>query len=381
MSDMSINKSMRAVIQWLWDGKTRSLIDPDPSKAHITFTTRFDATHSYFELSIPVRIKRTRTRQTRFKHIKHANEANNANQDDHDPSALLLRINASAVKTLSFASTTTADNDIHEKFSSRPSRITRIRLQTESNFEILVPVNAEEPLKPGRRLSGKIIDKVKQISNSADFDVYVSDGDLSIEDLQSISRACSQRLHQANDGKHDLKSLYGGKGAKVVSVSPQTGQPPPSYDEVTPPPPAPIVPSNQPKRRRQMSDDDLLAELARREKKMFDMMEDKIRAHKEEGELPRLEERVKRLEKENQHLRETIEGLVTRITNRDYDIDDIDKRTSKNQADVVTNDDELTEIRHEVGELKEKAEFIQKGELLEAVKNDVIDHIRKRLFE
>jgi len=309
MSDTGINKSIHAVIQWSWDDETCSLIDPDPDFGHIYFTTRFDATHSYFELRIDAKIKRTR-----LKHAKHTDEG------DDDLSAFHLRVNASAVKTLTFESNTTADSDIHKKHSSRAPRdqITRVRIQTERNFEVLVPVNAEEPLTPCRRLSGEILDKIKQISNTTDLYIYVRDSDLSAKDLQSISSAYSQCLDQEDDKKHDLKSLYGGKGAKVVDLSPQTEQLPPSYDEVTSTPPAPVVPVNPLKRRRQKGDDDPMAVLTKREKQIFDMMENKILANIEEQvfHVHGLEKRVKELEAQNQYLGETIVELTARIENQ-----------------------------------------------------------------
>jgi len=47
----------------------------------------------------------------------------------------------------------------------------------------------------------------------------------------------------------------------------------------------------------------------------------------------------------------------------------------------VTNDDELAEIRNEVDELQDKVNFVEKGDLVEAVTNDVVNDIKRRLFD
>ncbi|RBR18968.1 uncharacterized protein FIESC28_05790 [Fusarium coffeatum] len=367
---MGIKKSMNAVVQWSLDDPTCCLINPDPPDKHITFATRFDATPFYFELCIPFKIKRSR--------VKHVKSTKNG---DNKPSALLLRISASAVKTLTFESTTTAHGDIHNKLSSRPSRLTRIRLQTERKIDVLVPVNAEEPVKPIQRQSRDVLGKIAQISNTTDLYVYIIDGDLSREALQYMSRTCSQRCYQENDSKYDLKSLYGGRGAKVVSILTQITQPPPSYDEVTSPSTALAVPSTPLKRRRRMSDDDLPAELTTRERKMFDMMEDRIRANIEKQVSHTFVERIVRLENENKELRETIVELAARMDNRDDDITRIEDQTWGNAAGLASNDEDLTDIRDTLDVLKNRADFIEKGDLTEAVKHDVVDHIRRRLFD
>ncbi|RBA15972.1 hypothetical protein FPRO05_12193 [Fusarium proliferatum] len=377
MSDIYIHNSTPAIIEWQSGDASRSLIEPDPKFGNITFTTSFDATCSFFELSVPIKIKHTRLKDDK--------------DGDNSISALILRIHGAAVNTLSFASTTTALDAIQKKLTSRASRLTRLDFRLDRSLDVLVPKNAEEPLVPARVQSGNVLDAIRQLSNTTSLSVYIQDAVLSTKALQSISSACSQGLDKTGDSnRHDLESLYGGKGAKVVRLSAETGQLPPSYNEITSPPTKSLSPpSYQRKRRRQDSEPergDTRAEpqplLGEKGKQMLIQIQDQLKRLESENRRLREEtnERIKGLESENQRLRETIDKLLALVENRTDDVDHIGEQTAENAADLVTVDDELTHIRHDVDELKAKADSIDRGDLVETVKSDVLEYFRIRLW-
>lgn len=93
-----------------------------------------------------------------------------------------------------------------------------------------------------------------------------------------------------------------------------------------------------------------------------------------------MEERVKGLESENQHLREGIDKLRALLENQSDDIDRVGEQTSENTAELVTIDDELTHVRHDVDELVVKTDSLERGDLVEMVKSDVLEYIRIRLW-
>jgi FtsZ-binding cell division protein ZapB len=388
MSDINIDKSTPAVIEWQWGDATRSLIEPDPKYANITLTTRFDTTCSFFELSIPIKIKHTRLKD---------------DKEGDGVSALFLRICPSTVKTFSFASTTTAPNAIQKKLTSRT---TRLDFRLDRHVDILVPKNSDEPLIPARGQSGIVLDAIRQVSNTTILSVYVADAILSDPQLQSISDACNHGSFKSlRSDERDLSSLYGGKGAKVVHLSAQTGQLPPPYNEIGSPPPS--APINQLKRRRQDSETEcggatteLQAMLGKMEARMLAKMEERLkglqpeketsteglnkRIEELENENQRLkesmEERIKGLENENRHLREGIDKLRALLENQSDDVDRVGEQTSENTAELVTIGDELTHVRHDVDELVVKVDSLERGDLVEIVKSDVLEYIRVRLW-
>ncbi|KAL6924093.1 hypothetical protein ACHAPO_011342 [Fusarium lateritium] len=389
MSNINIDKSTPAVIEWKSSDATRFLIEPDPKYASITFTTRFDATTSFFELSIPIKIKNTRLKDDK--------------DGDNGVSALLMRICSSAVNTLSFTSTTEAPDIIQKKLTSRT---TRLDFELNQNFDTLVPKNADESLVPARVQSRIVLDAIRQISNTTTLSVYIQDGVLSNSQLQSISDACGQNCSKSvRSDDYDLSSLYGGDGAKIIHLSAQTGQLPPSYNEIgSPPPSAPINPL---KRRRQDSGaersdatTELQAILGKMEARMLAKMEERLKGLETLKQTPRedlnkrieelenenqrlkesMEERIKGLENENRHLREGIVKLRALFENQTDDIDRVGEQTSENTAELVTIDDELTHVRHDVDELVVKTDSLERGDLVEMVKNDVLEYIRIRLW-
>ncbi|RGP69271.1 hypothetical protein FLONG3_7907 [Fusarium longipes] len=388
MSDLNIDKSTPAVIEWPWGDATRSLIEPDPKYADITLTTRFGTTCSFFELSIPIKIKHTRLKDDK--------------DGDSSVSAVFLRIYSSAVKGLSFSSTT-APEIIQKKLTSHT---TRLDFQLDEVVDIIVPQNADEPLIPARGQSGIVLDAIRQISNTTVLSVYIQDAILSGAQMQQISDACSQGCSKsALSDEHDLSSLYGGRGAKFVRLSAQTGQLPPPYHEIASPPPS--APINKLKRRRCDSEVDragaateLEAILGKMEARMLAKMEQRLKGMETETQISRdalnkrieelenenqrlkesTDERIKGLESENRLLREGIDKLRALLQNQGDDIDRVGEQTSENTAELVTIDDELTHVRHDVDELVVKTDSLERGELVEIVKSDVLEYIRIRLW-
>jgi hypothetical protein len=389
MPSINIDKSTPAVIEWQCGDATCSLIEPDPKYASITITTRFDTTTSFFELSIPIKIKHTRLKDDK--------------EGDNSVSALCLRICSSAINTLSFVSITTAPDAIQKKLTSHT---TRLDFHMNRHVDVLVPKNADEPLVPARGQSGIVLDAIRQISNTTTLSVYIRDDILSNTLLQTISDACSQDCSKSvRSDDHDFSSLYGGNGAKVIHLSAQTGQLPPSYNEIGSPFPSAHI--NPLKRRRQDSQaersdapTELQALLGKMEARMLAKMEERVKGLETEKQTSReglnkrieelenenqrlkesMEERIKGLESENRHLRESIHKLRALFENQSDDIDRVGEQTSENTAELVTIDDELTHVRHDVDELVVKTDSLERGDLVEMVKNDVLEYIRIRLW-
>jgi hypothetical protein len=187
---LDIHKSTPAVVTWQWNDSTRYLAEPDPQIKRVTFTTRFDTTCAFFELSIPIKLKGIKT-----------------------SSSIILRIPPSSIASFDFVSSTTAPEVIHSKFNSTT---VCLDLQLNQHLQILVPADSHEPLHPIRAQGGIVLDAVRQLANATSFSIYVEALALSNTQLQSVRDVISQGLAPVyND---DLASMYGGSGAKIITT-------------------------------------------------------------------------------------------------------------------------------------------------------------------
>ncbi|KAF9780342.1 hypothetical protein IL306_000627 [Fusarium sp. DS 682] len=351
MPDIHIHNSTPAVIGWQWKDALHYLTEPDPKYNNITLTTRFDTTCSFFELSVPIKIKDIRLKDDKA--------------GDNSISALLLRICPSSVNTFSVAPSTTAPEAIQKKFASH---ILRLDLELNRNLDVVVPSNAEEPIIPGRAASGVVLDAIRQLSNTTSLSIYVQDAAPFHSQLQSLSNAFSQGLYKSvRTGQHDLVSLYGGRGAKIIQLSAQTGHLPPPYTESTSPPLS--ASTYQQKRPRRDPHDDRDNGMAQIWAVLAQMKE--------------RDARMEALENENRRLKEGMEELRERLALLETQTDDdrrVESQTAENAAELVNLDLELMEIRQDVDELKMKADSVERGELVDTVKNDVLEYMRIRLW-
>ncbi|KAH7201394.1 hypothetical protein DER44DRAFT_442047 [Fusarium oxysporum] len=93
--------------------------------------------------------------------------------------------------------------------------------------------------------------------------------------------------------------------------------------------------------------------------------------------------RIEALENKNQRLKEGIEELQERLTLLETQKDDeryIESQTAENTAELVNINLKLIEIRQDVNELKIKADAVKRGELVDTVKNDILEYIRIYLW-
>ncbi|KAM0288929.1 hypothetical protein ACHAO9_006437 [Fusarium lateritium] len=348
MADLEICNVTPAVVGWQWDGVECSLSEPDPKFSDITLTTRFDTTTSLFELSIPIKLKGTRLKD---------------DKGDNNISTLLLRICPSTVDAFSFASISAVPKATRPKFTSS----TRLDFRLNQTLDILVPTNAQDPLIPARAHSGVILDAIRQISNVTTLSIYIQDAVLSDIHLQQLSDAFSQGLYKSIR-QHDLSNLYSGKGAKIIHLSAQTGQNPPPYRELTPPPPsAPIYTKKRPRQDSHNECDNDISKIWA------------VLATLKERDL-----RTEALENDNRRLRKEVEELRDRVALLEKQKDNyerVEAQTDENTTELADLDVELADMREDICELKAKAASVEKGELAEDVKHDVLEYMRVRLFE
>jgi predicted nucleic acid-binding Zn-ribbon protein len=80
---------------------------------------------------------------------------------------------------------------------------------------------------------------------------------------------------------------------------------------------------------------------------------------------------------------EGMEELQERLALLETQKDDerrVESQTAENATELVDIHLELMEIRQDVDELKMKADTVERGELVDTVKNDVLEYMRIRLW-
>jgi predicted nucleic acid-binding Zn-ribbon protein len=94
--------------------------------------------------------------------------------------------------------------------------------------------------------------------------------------------------------------------------------------------------------------------------------------------------RTEALENDNRRLRKEVEELRERVVLLEKQKDDyerVEAQTDENTAELADLDVELADMREDICELKAKAASVERGELAEDVKHDVLEYMRVRLFE
>ncbi|EFW98694.1 phosphatidylethanolamine methyltransferase [Grosmannia clavigera kw1407] len=214
-----------AVVEWESEGERICLADADPRSARVTFEGRLheDATAcSFFQLHIPVRLRGV-TRDT----------------------TILMPLYPDAIDSLE-----------PERFPApAPAAVDKklrgscvcLRFRLRRPIPIIVPITAAMPLRPFRRPTGDVLDRLRSLVHVTALDVYVPDLELSSAKLQAIQTrlAALQTVQRASSRtrsrppSHDLRCLFDGTGGKIVD---RLDDSPPAYDQIGPPPPlAPIV--------------------------------------------------------------------------------------------------------------------------------------------
>ncbi|KAH7262822.1 hypothetical protein BKA59DRAFT_39811 [Fusarium tricinctum] len=343
---LDIHKSTPAVVTWQWNDSTRYLAEPDPQIKRVTFTTRFDTTCAFFELSIPIKLKGIKT-----------------------SSSIILRIPPSSIDSFDFVSSTTAPEVIHSKFNSTTICLD---LQLNQHLQILVPADSHEPLHPIRAQGGIVLDAVRQLANATSFSIYIEALALSNTQLQSVRDVISQGLVPVcND---DLASMYGGSGAKIINipVDPML-LPPPTYDETEPPPPS--APIYDRKRYRKDSRDERNEDVALIWAQLTMMQNNDAQRMKE------LKRENDDLKYELAELRDKFTTLLARQKNLEEEFGALETSTQLRMEDLGDEMSvKMTELNDDTQALSLRVDHIEEehdeDELVDKVKDRVLDHLR-----
>ncbi|KAF4998998.1 hypothetical protein FGRMN_2797 [Fusarium graminum] len=348
-----VDLSQSAVLEWQWDSETRCLATPDPSNTSIQFTIRLesvspDVVHAHFEICIPVKLK------------------------DKGASAIYLRLSPSSITTFQHSSSTIPSDVIKRALNCTISD--RLHFQLDTKPTLLVPADAREPIVAARPRSGKIIDDLHQLSQITSLSIYIKDTIISNNQLESITNGVSQRyLKSFPSPDFDISRMYGGKGAKTITL-PDPDPKPPSYTEHTPPPytkpeslPSAIDPPDTRKRARQNSDGEssisqVWEELQKMQKRMVavDTLQQEIRDLRVHN--TKLQEDLTSLQKSHHDLEEEVCSL--RLANADKaDMEDVDR----------------IEMLDTIAALTSKVDYLDRGKDDDAFIERVLLEIRLRL--
>ncbi|KAF4948640.1 hypothetical protein FSARC_13690 [Fusarium sarcochroum] len=347
-ASLNVYKTTPAVIAWQWNNETRSLAEPDPPIKSITLTTRFDATNTFFELSIPIRLKGIKT-----------------------SSSIILRIPPSSIAYFDFVQSMTVPDTVRDKFDSTTLCL---NFQLNEHLKLLLPVDVHEPLSPMRTHSGRVFDAIRELANVTSLFVYVEASRLSNAQLQSIGDAID--LGSLPPASDDLASMYGGTGAKIIALPASADLPPPSYDEAEPPPPsAPIYDRKRPRKDdRDERDEDIALIWAQLQMMQKDHVEEKKALRRENEDLKQeiheLRERLTTFEKYHESLKEEFGALEATTEHKTVELgEEID-------IHIAELKDDLQELRGRVDYIREEHD---EDELVDRAKDKVLDHIRTRL--
>ncbi|KAM0351685.1 hypothetical protein ACHAPU_002695 [Fusarium lateritium] len=348
LSSLDINTTAPAVIAWQWNDAPCLLAQPDPQIRDITLSTRFDSTGTFFQLNVPIRVKGIRTGTT-----------------------LILRILSSSISSFDFAQSATVPDAVRDKFHSSTLLLDFV---LDQHPQILISTEAQEPLSPSRAQSGIILDAVHQLANITSLSVYIKASEISKTQLQSVRDAISQGLSLVI--QNDLTSMFGGKGAKVVSLPPPVDSLPPSYEQTEPPPPlAPIYDRKRPRKDSREERDEDIALIWAQLGKIQKLHREEIYALKEENqdlkqEIGELRERLATSENKQQELKEEFNALEARSELKGDELgDEMDLKIIETNADVEELSWKITSMREE----------LDQDELVNRVKYKVLDHIKKGL--
>ncbi|KAJ4250114.1 hypothetical protein NW762_011924 [Fusarium torreyae] len=352
-SSPNVHRITPAVIAWQWNNAPRSLAEPDPPIKTITLTTRFDTTYAFFELSIPIRLKGIKT-----------------------SSSIILRIPPSSIASFDFVQSITTPEAVHNKLNSTTLCL---NFQLNEHLSVLLPADVHEPLSPTRTQAGRVLDAVRELANVTSLFVYIEASGLSNAQLQLISNAIDLGFLPARAIQDDLASMYGGTGAKIITLPAFSSDlPPPSYDATEPPPPsAPIIDRKRPRKDdREERDEDIALIWAQLLIMQKNHAEEKTALKMENEELKQeiheLRERLTTFEKYHESLKEDLEALDATTTYKTVELGE--------EMDV-----QITELKDDLQELRGRIDYVKEehdeDELVDRAKDKVLDHIRTRLYD
>ncbi|KAI9163876.1 hypothetical protein HJFPF1_05506 [Paramyrothecium foliicola] len=332
-------KQTTAVVEWQWEGATRTLATADPDHDAIRFTLQFDLSKTnsqydaYFEISIPFRFK-----------------------DKPAGAGVCLRINPFFIKFLNFSTLPNPSDAVKQKLDST----TYLDLELDKTITVLIPSDVKEPVVAARARSGKVLDSIYELSCVTSLRIYIQESLLSLDELKSISETVKQRqIKPSSNPSHDISRMFGGVGSKVAIIAPPQ---PPSYERATKFSHG-AVSSNR-KRPRHDNQPDMftqfLDKLNKLESKVGEVQADNAQLRVENAQL---KDKLARLEK-------TCEGLEAQVA-----------LSLANGTD--TEEAAMIEIRDDIDALNGRVTFIESGrdeEFSEQIKEEIFDELAKRLL-
>lgn len=208
-SCIDINQTT-AVLEWQWEGATRTLATADPDYDAIRFTLQLNLSKhdsqscAHFEISIPFRFK-----------------------DKSVGAGVCLRINPFFIKSFNHSTLPQPSDAIKQKFDST----TCLNLELGKTITVLVPSHVKEPVEAARARSGKVLDSIYELSRVTSLRIYIQESLLSLGGLKFISETVKQRqIKPSSDPDHDISRMFSGDGGKVATIAPPK---PPSYERAT----------------------------------------------------------------------------------------------------------------------------------------------------
>ncbi|KAM0338123.1 hypothetical protein ACHAPU_011433 [Fusarium lateritium] len=197
-------EEVKAAIEWQHDGSTRWLATPDPHNTFVRFTLRVNKTCALFEIMIPIRYK-----------------------DHRNPSAAYIHINPRNITSIVHSTRNRVPDAIKCVFPSA----TCLQFQLDHTVTVLIPTFVKTPIAVARLRSGRILDSLNELLQKTSLCIYIPDDALSVEQLDLVSTAITQRqLNPFSGPDYDVSRWFSGSGAKILNPP---RAPPPSYDNVT----------------------------------------------------------------------------------------------------------------------------------------------------
>ncbi|KAF4998625.1 hypothetical protein FGRMN_2951 [Fusarium graminum] len=352
---LDVNVTVPAVVAWENDDVTHYIARPDPKVDNITLKIRINDSRALVELRFPINLKGV-----------------------NSLSVVIVSVQPSSIASFNSTSVSPVPDAVQDKLSGP---VTCLSFQVNKCLEILAPVAVKEPLAPTRSQSGIVLDALRAFADVTSFNVYIEAAKLSKSQLQYINDSVSQSRLTPSHDQYDLASMYRGAGAKIVNLSPQVQDAPPSYDETEPPPPA--APISERKRRRVDSEDGnneiirIWAELKARDER------DRL----VQQELSALKQKNLSFKEELGQLRQQVTTFHNDLSTLKQDVEQLQGQDTQNSLVLEGYDTRLVELRDDLEDLDAKVDSIQEHRdengvaqsFLDKVRSDVYDDIVSRL--
>ncbi|KAF5982435.1 hypothetical protein FCOIX_3734 [Fusarium coicis] len=348
-----------AVVEWEWEGATRSLATPDPDNVPIRFTIHIDSTHdihrAHFEIVVPVKFK-----------------------DKPSSAAVFLRISPLFITCFRFSTNIDALDSLKKQ---RISSATCLEFELRNSIAVLIPNYAKEPVSAARPRSGKVLDSLYELSQVTALRIYIQDSLLSLDQLNSISdRATKGQLEPFSGPEYDISRMFSGSGAKATKLAPPK---PPSYEKATSSQP-PSAPSYQRKRPRQDSPQapgsiSQVGELTAENAKLRDQKPKPDEPQAETTQSADQSQVVTELRAENAQLREEVERLKKRQEDLEAEVASLQnaQRSEKDTEEVT-----IIEIRDDIESLERRLSWVENGKdeyLMKQIKQEIFDELATRV--